>query len=82
MLYEKSDDIVHGLYKAASFFIQAIVFKNTGKYFRHQKDLLEAISNEEKEILNNYIALKNGGTIEFDTMSEKLFCWAKKLIKI
>jgi len=29
MLYEKSDDIVRGLYKSASFVIQVNVFKNT-----------------------------------------------------
>jgi predicted nucleotidyltransferase len=82
MLFEKSDDIVHGLYKSASFVIQAIVFKNTSKYIKHQKDLLEVVNNEEKEILNDFIALKNGAAVEFDTMSEKLFNWAGKLIKI
>jgi len=82
MLFEKNDDIVRGLYKSASFVIQAIVFKNTGKYIKQQKDLLEKVSNEEKEILNDFIALKNGATVEFDTMSEHLFNWVSKLIKI
>lgn len=82
MLYEKSEDIVRGLYKSASFVIQAIVFKDTGKYIRHQKDLLEVVNNEEKEILNDFIALKNGAIVEFDTMSERLFNWVRKLIKI
>jgi predicted nucleotidyltransferase len=82
MLYEKNDDILRGLYKSASFVIQAIVFKNTGKYIKHQKDLHEAVNNEEKEILNDFIALKNGATVEFDTMSEHLFNWVKKLIRI
>lgn len=58
MLYEKSDDILRGLYKSASFVIQAIVFKNTGKYIKHQIDLSEAVNNEEKEILIDFIALK------------------------
>lgn len=82
MLYEKSDDIVRGLYKSASFVIQAIVFKNTGKYMKHQKELLEAAGSEEKEILNGFIALKNGAAVEFDTMSEHLFNWVKKLISL
>jgi len=81
MLFEKSDDIVRGLYKSASFLIQAIVFKNTGKYFKNQKDLLEAAGNIEKEILSVFIALKNGALVEFNTMAERLFHWAKKLIK-
>ena len=82
MLFEKSEDIVRGLYKSASFVIQAIVFKNTGKYIKYQEELLEAVGNEEKEILNDFIALKNGAAVEFDTMSERLFNWARKLIKI
>lgn len=82
MLYEKSEDIVRGLYKSASFIIQAIVFKNTGKYSRHRKDLLDAVNDEETAILNDFVALKNGATVEFDAMSERLFNWAKKLIKI
>jgi predicted nucleotidyltransferase len=80
MLYEKSDDILRALYKSASFVIQAIVFRDTGKYSKHQKDLLEAVNNEEKDILNDFIALKNGATVEFDTMSEHLFNWVRKLI--
>lgn len=82
MLFEKSEDIVRGLYKSASFVIQAIVFKNTGKYIKYQKELLEVVGNEEKEILNGFIALKNGAAIEFDIMSERLFNWSRKLIKI
>lgn len=81
MLYEKSDDIVRGLYKSASFVIQAIVFRDTGKYTMHQKDLLKVVNNEENVILNNFIALKNGAEVEFDTMSERLFNWVRKLIK-
>lgn len=53
MLYEKSDDILRGLYKSASFVVQAIVFKNTGKYIKHQKDLLETVNRRSK--YNNYM---------------------------
>ena len=37
MLYEKSEDILRALYKSASFVVQAIAFKQTGSYIRHQK---------------------------------------------
>ena len=80
MLYEKSDDIVCGLYKSASFVIQAIVFRDTGNYIKHQKNLFGVVNNETKEILNNFITLKNGATVEFDKMSERLFNWVSKLI--
>jgi len=81
MLFDKSEDIVRGLYKAASFAIQAIVFRNTGNYIKYHKELLEAVDNEDKAILNCFIALKNGAEVEFDAMSERLFNWSSKLVK-
>ncbi len=80
MLYEKSEEILRGLYKSASFVVQAIAFKQTGKYISHQKDLLEFISPDERVIVETFLNLKNGGATDFDTMSETLFNWAKKWI--
>ena len=80
MLHEKSEDILRGLYKSASFVVQAIAFKQTGKYIKHQKDLLGAVSADERKIVETFLKLKNGDAVEFDTMSEELFTWAKKWI--
>ena len=80
MLYDKSEEILRGLYKSASFVVQAIVFKQTGKYISHQKDLLEIVSPDERVIVETFLNLKNGGAVEFDTTSENLFNWAKKWI--
>ena len=80
MLYEKSEDILRGLYKSASFVIQAIAFKQTGKYIRLQKDLLDVVCAEEKDVVEIFWGLKNGGTVEFGTMSELLFAWSQKWI--
>jgi len=81
MLYDKSEEILRGLYKSASFTIQAIAFKQTGKYISHQKDLLEIVSPDERVIVETFLKLKNGGTANFDTMSENLFNWATKWIE-
>ncbi|MBR3954523.1 MAG: nucleotidyltransferase domain-containing protein [Clostridia bacterium] len=80
MLYEKSDEILLGLYKAASFVVQAIVFMQTGTYVKHQKDLLGVVSADEKAIVSTFLALKNGAKVEFNDMSETLFSWASKWI--
>ena len=80
MLYEKSEDILRGLYKSASFVIQAIAFKQTGNYISHQKELLQVVSSDERDIVQNFLTLKNGGTVDFNLMSEKLFAWSKKWI--
>ena len=80
MLYEKSEDILRGLYKSASFVVQAIVFKQTGNYIIHQKDLLQVVSFDERVIVETFLNLKNGGIVEFNLMSETLFAWSKKWI--
>ena len=80
MIYEKSEDILRGLYKSASFVIQAIAFKQTGNYISHQKDLLQAVSSDELPIVETFLNLKNGGAVEFNLMSELLFAWSKKWI--
>ena len=80
MLYEKSEDILRGLYKSASFVVQAIAFKQTGKYFSHQKDLLQVVSFDERVIVENFLNFKNCGTVNFNLMSETLFTWSKKWI--
>jgi len=80
MLYEKDEEMVRGLYKAASFVVQAIYFQQTGKYLSHQKELLEVVSPEERVIVDTFIRLKNGGAVEFEEMSETLFEWAKGIL--
>ena len=80
MLHEKSEDILRGLYKSASFVVQAIVFKQTGKYVKHQKELLQVVSYDERAIVEIFLSLKNGAPIDFNSMSETLFSWAKKRI--
>ena len=80
MLYEKDEDILRGLYKSASFVVQAIAFKQIGSYIRHQKDLIQVVSPDERAILETFRAVKNGGTVEFHSMSEVLFDWARKWI--
>ena len=80
MLYEKDEDILRGLYKSASFVVQAIAFKQTGNYISHQKDLLQVVSSDERSIVETFLNLKIGGTVDFNSMSETLFAWSKKWI--
>ena len=80
MLHEKSEDILRGLYKSASFVVQAIVFKQTGNYIKYQEELLKVVSSDELVIVEDFINMKNGGTVDFSLMSETLFDWATKWI--
>ncbi|MBO7166913.1 MAG: nucleotidyltransferase domain-containing protein [Kiritimatiellae bacterium] len=80
MLYEKSEDVLRGLYKSASFVLQAIAFKRTGTYRKNQKELLEVVSSDDRGIVETFLHLKNGGEMDFDAMSEQLFAWSQKWI--
>ena len=80
MLIDKSEEVLKGLYKSASFVIQAITFQKTGKYITHQKDLINVVSTDEKVIVETFLKLKNGEKVNFETMSENIFNWAKKMI--
>ena len=80
MLYEKSEDILRGLYKSASFVVQAIAFQQTGNYIRHQKELLSVVAPEERLIVETFLLLKNGRDVDFEAMSETMFAWCKKWI--
>ncbi len=60
--------------------MQAIAFKETGKYTKHLRNLIEVVNHKEKEIVSTFLTLKNGGEVEFDAMSEDLFSWAKEWI--
>ena len=80
MLHEKNEDILRGLYKSASFVVQAIVFKQTGNYIKHQEELLTVATHNEQVIINIFLSLKKGGTVDFTPMSETLFDWSNKWI--
>jgi hypothetical protein len=77
MLYEKNDEILRGLYKSAAFVAQARAFKLTGRYIKKRDELLELPDGEIVKISSD---LKNGGQVDFDEMSKKLFEWSKSLI--
>ena len=81
MLHEKSEEILKGLYKSASFVVQAICFKQAGNYVSHQKDLLQVIAPDNRVIMDTFLALKNGGEVDFQKMSDTLFNWAKKFVE-
>ena len=80
MLHGKSDEVLRGLYKSASFVVQAIAFLQTGKYIKHQKELLSVAAPDEQAIINTFLLFKSGNSVDFNLMSETLFAWSKKWI--
>ena len=80
MLHEKSEDILKGLYKAATFVVQAIVFKQTKRYIKSKEALLAVVELPEQAIIENFLKYKSCESIDFDMASQSLFEWAKRWI--
>ena len=80
ILHEKSESMLRELYKSAYFVIRAIIFKQKGFYVKHAKDMRSVVFSDERVIVDNFLHLKNGGSVDFSAMSETLFAWAKKWI--
>ena len=78
MLHEKQNDILQSLYKAASFVVQAIVFKNTGNYIKQLRELIPIVSPTERMMIDTYLNYKEGRTVDFDQASRLLFTWAQR----
>ena len=81
MVHGKSEEVLRGLYKGASFVAQAIVYRRTGRYQRHMVDVLEICSTNDHQVVDTFLKLKNGGAVDFDAMSRTLFEWAGRLIR-
>ena len=81
MLHEKSEEILKGLYKSASFVVQAIIYKQTGNYIQQQSRLLQVASIEERRITETFLKYKNGENVDFNEASIILFEWSKIWIK-
>ncbi len=81
MLHEKSEEILKGLYKSASFVVQAIIYKQTGHYIQHQSRLLQVAAIDERRITETFLKYKNGENVDFNEASIMLFEWSQKRIK-
>lgn len=80
MLYEKSEDILKGLLKSASFVIQAAYYRRTGIYLRKQKDLALVTDERERVLIERYLLVRTGEYIPFEGTSKMLFDWTKEIL--
>ncbi len=80
LIYEKDESILKGLYKSASFVVQAVWYKQSGEYVKHQQELLKKVNDKEKKIVSTFLNIKNDETINFEEASNTLFQWSKHWI--
>ena len=81
MVHGKSEEVLRGLYKGASFVAQAIGYRQSGRYFRYQQDLREILHTDDQQVVDTFLKLKNGGQVDFAEMSRLLFEWAGRIIR-
>ena len=80
-LHGRSMDALKALYKSASFVVQALVYRQTGVYYKLQKELLEAADAKTRQIVSTFIRFKQGETVDYDEASMALIHWAQRLIR-
>lgn len=80
MLYEKSEELLRGLYKSASFVMQAIVFRKTGRYLRTLRELCPLLSPDDRQIIETFLSLKQEGAVALDEMSRLLLAWVTRYL--
>ena len=81
LLHAQSGEALQGLYKSASFVVQAFYYEQTGDYVSQMADLVRLVGQKEACILEIYAALKDGVSPDLESMSFPLFYWAKDLIE-
>lgn len=77
-LYEKSEEMLRGLYKSVFFTLRAEYFCRTGAFIRTKSELLALTDGEAHAILAAGMKDEDGS---FDTQSERLLQWAGGLIR-
>lgn len=78
MLHEKSEELLRELYKSAAFVVQAVHYLHSGVYVKRHKELQRILTGREKEIMDVYMALRQGEDAAFAPMSELLFQWSQE----
>ena len=80
MLFEKSPDILRGLFKSATFVIRAAVYGRTQRFCRSLADLTPCAEEKEQKVIAAYKKMISGAEEDFDDVSELLFSWAQGII--
>ena len=84
-IYEKSSDILSGLYKSAFFVLQAKYFYETNCYISSKIEINKYLIDEDHEILNiciNRKKLTKMNEEELVYYYDKLISWSSKLIQL
>ena len=66
--------------RSVFFILQNLLYLNSGEFIATKKELLKALSGNNKLVLDTAISLSNGTEFEFDEAFDLLFTWCKETI--
>lgn len=84
IIHEKDTEVIKALFKQAAFVLQAKYFFDTGIYLAKKSELINKLSDTDKQILRLSLDIKSKGNLsndDFESYSNELFLWAGNLIK-
>ena len=67
-------------YRTVFFILQNLHYLNSGEFIATKKELLEALSGNNKFVLDTAISLSDGTEFDFDEAFALLFTWCKETI--
>ena len=67
-------------YRSVFFILQNLHYLNSGKFAATKKELCEALSGNDRLVLETSISLNNGAEFDFDEVFYLLFNWCKDTI--
>lgn len=84
IIHEKDIEILNALFKQATFVLQAKYFFETDNYIAKKSELIDKLSDTDKQILRLSLDIKSKGNLsndDFESYSNELFVWSGKLMK-
>lgn len=67
-------------YRSVFFILQNLHYLNSGKFATTKKELCEALSGNDRLVLETSVSLNNGAEFDFDEVFDLLFNWCKNTI--
>lgn len=81
MLYERSTDILYGLYKNAGFLLAMIAYSQTGTYAGRHKALQTLLKDPtDLAVLDTCRRIRGGEQVSFEDASALLFQWSDAVL--
>ena len=81
-LHGRSEDVLRGLYKAATFSLRAAHYVESGEYPRDSMTLAQQLDGLERQVVEDAIALRNGASVEnYEELSGRLTALSSRLLE-